>query len=524
MGMSASQARLIQLEARQSNLEYQGQQINQERTILSQQCTDLYNSLLAMTVPTPPSTQDYTVVKYSGVDGASNFNLGTIIPNGDNTYNIDLQYKKTGHYMNSAGTALVEEVPPYIYIKPVDDSSVSTTSAYQKPTEPAGEVANGTNIMAKENKSYALQNGEQFYELKQSADDKSSYFVPVDESDVKAGKVEDSKLYVKKTAQNEVKNPETGEITTRKNYDANSSYAIGSTTNFSYGGLYESQINNYLLQDTNGNLIQADVKHFDQLSDGTYKLKANSGYTLVEKTTKSEGTAVKNPDSTNPDVTHYVEGNACMSVASAKGALGSSYSSYIEGIRDAFPEMADKSDDEIAELFSVYFTKAEGSTTQVPNFVLTTDLTSNTKNVNGHSYVEHYNYAANGTFTSSEQKDKCLLTFDASGRITEVKVPTGYNTDGTPKSYKTIPLEATKVTDEAAYQDAYAKYEYSMYEYDKAQQEINAKTEIIQQEDRNLELKLQRLDNERAAIQKEIEAVDKVISDNIDKTFSTFSG
>ena len=45
MGMSASQARLLSLQARQSNLEYQGQQINQERTILSQQCTALYNSL-----------------------------------------------------------------------------------------------------------------------------------------------------------------------------------------------------------------------------------------------------------------------------------------------------------------------------------------------------------------------------------------------------------------------------------------------------------------------------------------------
>ena len=39
MGLAASQARLLSLQARQSNLEYQGQQINQERTILSQQCT-----------------------------------------------------------------------------------------------------------------------------------------------------------------------------------------------------------------------------------------------------------------------------------------------------------------------------------------------------------------------------------------------------------------------------------------------------------------------------------------------------
>ena len=65
MGMSASQARLLSLQARQSNLEYQGQQINQARTVLSQQATSLYNSLLAMTVPTPPSTTDFQTIEYS---------------------------------------------------------------------------------------------------------------------------------------------------------------------------------------------------------------------------------------------------------------------------------------------------------------------------------------------------------------------------------------------------------------------------------------------------------------------------
>ncbi len=63
-----------------------------------------------------------------------------------------------------------------------------------------------------------------------------------------------------------------------------------------------------------------------------------------------------------------------------------------------------------------------------------------------------------------------------------------------------------------------------MYEYDKKQQEINAKTEIIQQQDRNLELKLQRLDNERQQITTEIEAVQKVIDDNIEASYKTFSG
>ena len=79
-------------------------------------------------------------------------------------------------------------------------------------------------------------------------------------------------------------------------------------------------------------------------------------------------------------------------------------------------------------------------------------------------------------------------------------------------------------TDDKAYKDAYNKYEHEKYKYDKKQQEINAKTSIIQQEDKNLELKLTRLDNERNAVNTEIEAVKKVVNDNIEKSFKTFSG
>ena len=60
MGMAASQARFLNLTARKSNIEYEGQQINQQRTTLSNQSADLYNQMLTLQVPTPPSTQDYT--------------------------------------------------------------------------------------------------------------------------------------------------------------------------------------------------------------------------------------------------------------------------------------------------------------------------------------------------------------------------------------------------------------------------------------------------------------------------------
>ena len=59
---------------------------------------------------------------------------------------------------------------------------------------------------------------------------------------------------------------------------------------------------------------------------------------------------------------------------------------------------------------------------------------------------------------------------------------------------------------------------------DQKQQEVNAKTKIIQEQDRTLELRLQRLDNERTQIKTEIDAVDKVINENIEKSYKTFSG
>lgn len=69
MGMAASQARFLGLTARKTNVEYEGQQINQQRTALSNQSANYYNDLLGMTVPTPPSVDSYTKTTYSFEDG-----------------------------------------------------------------------------------------------------------------------------------------------------------------------------------------------------------------------------------------------------------------------------------------------------------------------------------------------------------------------------------------------------------------------------------------------------------------------
>lgn len=72
MGMAASQARYLGLTARKTNVEYEGQQINQARTALANQSAETFNQLLELEVPTAPSTTDFTKVQYSYTDGFNN--------------------------------------------------------------------------------------------------------------------------------------------------------------------------------------------------------------------------------------------------------------------------------------------------------------------------------------------------------------------------------------------------------------------------------------------------------------------
>ena len=66
------------------------------------------------------------------------------------------------------------------------------------------------------------------------------------------------------------------------------------------------------------------------------------------------------------------------------------------------------------------------------------------------------------------------------------------------------------------------QYNYEQQVYEKRVQDINAKTEQIQTEDRTLELRLKALDTEQTALQTEMDAVHKIISKNIESTFKTF--
>lgn len=98
MGLAATQTRFLSLTARKSNIEYQGQQINQQRTVLSNKSANTYSSMLTLAVPVPPSSADYTNIKYKFTDKSTGVTYEMI------SYDKDTKAAQFVNTMNSSDT------------------------------------------------------------------------------------------------------------------------------------------------------------------------------------------------------------------------------------------------------------------------------------------------------------------------------------------------------------------------------------------------------------------------------------
>ena len=149
-------------------------------------------------------------------------------------------------------------------------------------------------------------------------------------------------------------------------------------------------------------------------------------------------------------------------------------------------------------------------------------------NINKHIYtntnrIQNIYIYGQDTITRDVRNKYARVEQDTTGRYTSIIMYNNEedcqnNVNGT--TYK---LTATTQSDDLAYNDAMNQYYYDKAQYDKKIQEVNSKIEIIQVQDKNLELKLKQLDTEENAISTEMEAVKKVISKNVESTFKTFS-
>ena len=135
-----------------------------------------------------------------------------------------------------------------------------------------------------------------------------------------------------------------------------------------------------------------------------------------------------------------------------------------------------------------------------------------------------------GKKTKYEEIEDVTFDSDSSGRLTKIhytkQVGTTTAASGTvePK-YESVDrdLTMTEVQDTTGYDQAMNEYYYKKAVYDKTIEDINNKTKMIQQQDRTLELRLKQLDTEQNALKTELEAVKKVIENNVESTFKTFA-
>lgn len=480
MGMSATQARFSNVTAQQSDLEFQGQQINEARTTLSEQTNNLYSKLQNLSVPTPPSTTDYTSVQYSGKSGTTTyaFEASDVKPGSNGLYNITLNYTDYGKSLSiNNGYKTTSVGSEMIRASLVSNTVSEKITGYEKDSSetPQGYLTKVTN---KPTGDYYIVNKEGKYVKGGSEDETYSggYYTystekPQEGQDAFGVKGFSETVETKKT----FTSSELSEIYT---YDGKICTSIDGAVN--------------------------------DLGDGKFELVTSKG-PFYKKDTNG-GTTIKIPNTTG----YTIAGKNALEL-NTSNVSQDEYDGYCEAIENSGIKKTN-GEPYTAEDFYIYF----DSDNKV-HFALKADVQRASTDKNNTCVT--YDFISNGSFTRSQKFDKSKISFDpASGRITSIDIPSATDANGNVLSYTTIDITSKSVTDSASYEDAYNKYEYQKYEYDKEQQRINAQMSIIQQEDKRLELKLTRLDNERTQITTELEALKKVINDNIEKSYKTFSG
>ena len=582
MGMAASQARYLALVARKSNCEYEGQQINQARLNLSNQTANLFNQMLGLNVPTPPSTQDFTKVQYSFSDGVNSMTMDSwqqlATPEEGYNYVINYHYKAdvyTGSQkklndpqVQFSGSIPSDSAQYTAQIKAIRDAQIAIANA-QKVYDANLAEYNEKLALAGQLGSYADNNINSH--VRDFTKDGDNYNVVIQDT-TKEGyplsEINGTTVYYnngKYYTQDGQEYP--GEVTgiTPK---------IKTTRTYKPVNALDDEIKEQILKDIDalkksGALkddFSSDNVYYDE-STGTIAFKSDldalispSGtgggtntilpsYHLNDKTVKTEKDTWVSIEGMQNDLKELSDklsaSKAVLEMAEATFEA-MSVPSYLGNCK--LTSLSELSDNQLAEIKQIIkdmqeqgietnltkcFNTLDGTfdastysggiycftMNGVTYFTTYYDLAESANSGNGINNIDNQQKLAyyNATYVSTKinKTDKALLETDGSGRFVSVRIG-----DDTLK----YTLNAETVTDDVAYQDAMNQYYYENAKYDKMVQDINAKTSLIQQEDQQLELRLKQLDTEQNALATEIDAVSKVVKDNVEKSFKTFGG
>lgn len=492
--MSSTQARILLNAEQLANCEYEGQQINQARSVLASRSAAQQEKLLSLQVPTPPVTTDYQTIKYSGTLGATKyaFDASSVKPNGtDDTYTITMQQQAYGSSLQKNITvALVEtgDVGGFRGVEIDKSASSQTTVTSDVATGFYEEDPNG-NVYIVPVTDADIQNATKTNDDGTTTVKEGTYYIQTDGGFVKTTCAPGPGCYKLGTGEGAIR---------LKEKTVQSSEVV--TDNNGLGFIQSSQLSSIYI-DEGGSVRPATLADFTYDANQPNILKFKSDLTYVQASDTGKMYQQKG------DVAGVTVGNKGVHPLTEDEKQ-----KYGEAIANCGLKNSDGEAYTVDDFYIFYDDKGGAS------FVLINDVWDGNNNATTYSYV------ANGEYTKNQTYDDAKIIFDpTNGRITEVAIP-NYDEDGNIISWSSISVQAETVIDDAAYADATAKYEYDNLIYDQEMQKINHEIDKIQQEDKNLELKLQKLDTKRQQLTTEKEALEKVLQDAVEDSYKTFSG
>ena len=503
MGMSASQARFLCLTARKNNVEFEGQQINQQRTTLSNESGSYYAQLCNMVVPTPPSVDDYTKVTYTFDDGALTNTITTMIAQDKNRYSISyIQQWQDDYSIVSSASSLVSKNDEGVY-------KIGSATLRELGVSPYSIALNG--------KAYQVHEGD---------DENGPYIsIPVtDEQLVNADEYENLEYYYIESD---------GNITKLDKHPVDGYYYYINNEGNEVQVPTDSVTITLIDENQTGEdaivMVRQDNENFYRqpyvgeatnvyLKDLEDKLSENSAYS---KLTDEQINALKSmPKSSYSNLSDSYLSSLTEDQLNDLMEQESYYMSMLNEKMYNNPSSDEK--------WYVRYVKDSNIGSYVPYFY-------NEVQVNSSDYADGFALTSVDCYTlGSTTKTKEVLNTpgsvqkDSTGRYISILL---YQTDEDGnirkdedgnEMYTEYSLVTNTTTDDDAYNDAMNKYNYEQYLYDQKIQDINSKIEIIQQQDKALELELKQLDTEENAINTEMDAVKKVISKNVESSFKTF--
>ena len=576
MGMSASQARFLCLTARKSNVEFEGQQINQQRTTLSNESANYYSELCNMTVPTPPSVDDYTKVSYTFNDGAMTNTITSMIAKGNGMYSISyVQQWQDDYSIVAAASSIIN--------KTTNDQYYVGNTVLRGLTEPVQETL-ARNIVI-DGVSYPVEHREAEYAYR-------SRFGRVEKIEVKPGayyytkKIDAQKLgdpiedLSKIKAANIVNGQVEGEPLSLSEfynqgyvpvfqYNYNSEYNDDASDLVEFIGFTDSpesfQGESLLIgnQSNPQGIILSDSWDEDALAEAPiyndYKLyvldynQSNANYFSSQvhiQYDMLEHEFIYSP------VEHYEAEIEIDLTEDQKAAITETQEvdQDVLALEAEYKNLLNRkyNNGENAE-WLVRYVKDGTTGAEVPYFYKKSEVENAHYGNNGYALNTIRCFSLGSTTETKEiLNQQGTVSKDSAGRyisITIFEEETVYDTEidsnGNERTKRdednnpipkrdengnivtkttsiTYDLTTNTITDEEAYNDAMNKYNYEQHQYDKKIQDINSKLEIVQQQDKSLELNLKQLDTEENAINTEMEAVKKVISKNVEQSFKTF--